>query len=150
MGIMMFITLEKPIRGLKDDLGGKGLAWCHIQLDAMAADLGLPDLSDFISASAEEQAELMAEAAEWTQELGEKPPKNLGPFKEEWFDAEEGLRTVNGLLAHLEANPAERQKLAEDGFPDLDEAVLCDLREAKRILMTARAKKVRFHFTCAY
>jgi len=145
MGIMTFVTLEKPIRGLKDDMSGKALAWCQLQIDALARRLGLQSLDDFISCPPEDLAELMEDLKTPTGEAIELP-------EEQWFDAEDGLGTVRGLLAHLRENPAAIAKLdrVDRDDPGLGDAVVEDLESAERLLSAAAKRKVRFHLTCTY
>jgi hypothetical protein len=134
MGIMMFIMLKREIPGLKDELDGKGLAWHHVDLDSIATGIGVPTLSDFVSMTAEEMEEMMAAA-------GQDVPEG---FKEEWFPAADGLRTVEALLVHFRHHLATVKKFQRG------EGVVGDLKEAARILGVARRHRVRFHFTCAY
>jgi hypothetical protein len=133
---MTFITLEREIPGLEDDLGGKALARCQLPLDTRARRLGLKPLSDFHSMDAEEAAELMAEFG---------PPEGLdiGLPEEEWFEAADGLETVRGLLACYRDNPRALRRL------ECPEALLDDLVEAEKILVEARHHGVRFHLTTA-
>ena len=152
MGIMMFVTLERPIRGLKDKLGGKGLAWSHVQLDQLATELSLSPLSDYVSQTPDEAAEMMQGVVELAREYGHELPNELAIPEEQWFEAVDGLRTVRGLLAHLKANPSAWEQLGDPDIPreGLAEIVLEDLSETGRILSAAERKNVRFHFTCAY
>ncbi len=100
MGVMTFITLERPIQGLKDDLWGKDLARNNSELDGIARSLAIRPLNSFLSCDAEQAAELM----EGDPDASEK----LKGFKEEWFPAPEGLEAVQGLLDHLSQPPCCR------------------------------------------
>jgi hypothetical protein len=137
MGVMTFITLEKPIRGLKDDLGGKGLARYSFDLDEIAASLSIQPLDAFLSCSAEQYADLVGDRLE--------APEKWKGFKEEWFSASEGLEVVQRLLGHLRMKPIALALLPVEW----QETVLLDLETAARILQTAEKHGVRFHFTCA-
>jgi hypothetical protein len=94
MGVILFIELEREVPNLKDDLGGKGWARCSHHLDRLATELKLTSIADMTSMSAEGFAEL-------AEEFG--GPAEID-FREEWFDPADGIRTVEGLLAHLEAH----------------------------------------------
>jgi hypothetical protein len=135
MGVMTYITLERPIQGLKDDICGRSLARNSLHLDEIATSLGIQPLGSFLSCSAEQAADLM----EGDPEASEK----MKGFKEEWFTASEGLEAVQRLLDHLRKEPT--------ALPSLEwlDAVLLDLEAATRILETAETHGVRFHFTCA-
>jgi len=146
MGSMMFVTLENPIRGLKDDMSGKALAYCHLQIDVLARKLGLQPLEDFISFEPEALAELMEDMKGPNGEAIELP-------EEQWFDAADGLRTIGGLLAHLQGNPEELAKidrLDPDRGGCLAEGVVRDLLEAEKLLSAAAKRNVRFHLDCTF
>ena len=117
MGAALYIVLEKQIEGFDPFVSGKALSREEEELDAIARDLGVTPLMDFYSASEEEAEEFGLEA---------------GP--ETWFTAEQGLATVNALLAHIK---------------DKD-AVAADLQEFARVLEETREHQVRWHLAVDY
>jgi hypothetical protein len=137
MGVILFVELEREVPNLKDDLGGKGWARADVALDGLARELGLTPIADLTSMSAEGFAEL-------AEEFG--GPADLD-FREEWFDPADGIRTVEGLLAHLEAHPEVAKGW---DHPGCYKAALNDMREALKVLRAARGEGIRFHFAWAY
>ena len=137
MGVMTFITLERPICGLKDDLCGKALARYCLDLDQIAVSLGIRPLDAFLSCSAEQYADLIGNRFE--------APEKWKGFKEEWFTASEGLVAVQRILDHLRKSPIALASLPVEWR----DAVLLDLEAASWILQAAERGGVRFHFTCA-
>ena len=145
MGVATIVELEKPIKGLKDRMAGKGLARCDLYLDAIARRLHLRPLDDFISFDPELAAELMGDMKDERGAAIEIPA-------EQWFPAADGLKTIRGLLAHFDKNPAalaelEPEREKGEGWP---QAALGDLKEAERILTRAQKHKVRFHLGCLF
>jgi hypothetical protein len=137
MSVILFIELEREVPNLKDNLGGKGWAVASVVLDQLAGELGLTPVGEMTSMSPEAFAELAEEAGD----TGEYE------FTEGWFDPAEGIRTVEGLLAHLEARPEPTKGWVH---PDYYEFALDDMREALKVLRAARGEGVRFHFAWAY
>ena len=134
MGVMLFVELEREIPDLADDLCGKALARVNTHLDALAVRLGLVAIEAMTSCSMEQIADLM----------GDDPNADLSGYEEEWFDPEEGRRTVRGLLDRLEAHPEEMR-----GWKVSPEYILGDLRDALAVFDGACQAQVRFHFTWA-
>jgi hypothetical protein len=131
MGILLVIDLEREVPGLKDNLGGKAWAHAHLELDEIATRLGVPDLSSFISMSAEDAAELL-------------PPEHAEGFEKEWFAPAEGLRTLQLLLDYFAKSPPRFESVENAAY------VIEDLREAEKVLLAAKRHKVRFHLSAAY
>jgi hypothetical protein len=122
--------LEREVEGLVDDLGGKAWARSFDELDELAKQLGHRPLNDFISATPEQMAERI--------ESGNLLPDQIVP--EAWYPAEDGLRTIRGLLGHLRHAPQS---------PHRAQPVIPDLESAERILLTACQRGVHFHLTFA-
>jgi hypothetical protein len=128
------IELKKPIPNLKDNLDGKACGRVHLELEDLAARLGLPGFDDLTSMDAEELAELGAS------------DDVVDGFEEQWFDPAEGLKLVQGLLDHLRGTPGARARLKK-----VEPAwVLEDLEEAAKVLRAARGAGVKFHFNWAH
>ena len=163
MGAAFFITLERPIDGI-DPLAtnGKALARCSDELDAVAEELGMVPLGGLVSMSPEEVQDMLdlggIEADELDglpEELQEAVGEGLDEIKnalsaletqvaehgvppEEWFEASEGLRTVQRLLAFLRTDQHHIAK---------PEGVVGDLEEIAQILKAAERAGVRFHLS---
>ena len=117
MSAALYIVLERQIEGFDPFVNGKALSREEEELDAIARNLGVTPLMGFYSASEEEAEEFGLET---------------GP--ETWFTAEQGLATVNALLAHVEGK----------------DAVSADLQEFARVLEEARKQQVRWHLGVDY
>jgi hypothetical protein len=141
MGVAYFIVPERPVDGVETVVDGKALAHCRPQgverakgrnvgkhFETLARDAGVRPLMEFFSVAPEDVISLLSETGD------EPPPDDLPP--EAWFSATEGLRTVRGLIAHLEA--------VSDAAADQDR-LLSDLREFERVLDQLEAADVRWH-----
>jgi hypothetical protein len=121
MGTAYYIALEKTIPDLDTIIDGKMLSNAEKHLAAAAKRLGVQPLMDFFSTSADEAADLLGDDV-----VGIDIPAA------QWFSAEEGLRTVDALLA--EANVDPDLKPAKD-----------DLLGCQRVLRGAQKHGVRWH-----
>ncbi len=127
MSNALFIVLEREVSGIDaSSVDGKfwsrNLDW----LNEVAGKLNVRALSTLISVNPQDAATF------FESEGGD--PADL-PFRaEEWFDASEGLRTIDALLDHTKSSK-----------PD-DQHLLRDLIDCKRLLDRARRENVRFHF----
>ena len=155
MGVAYFIVAEREVEGLDTFVNGKALARCPY-LGNLADEAGVRSLLDFFSMSEEDASAFLDDP---DPEVAE-PESVWEVFEpERWFDASEGLVTVRGLIAHLEAGPLE---LPDDPIPDevaelLDDLgptetwtpsqseVLEDLREYEVVLEKLAAEGVRWH-----
>jgi hypothetical protein len=117
-----YIVLERKIPGLDHSVNGKAVAKASAQLDFFAKEKGLPLLMKFFSISPEELAGF---AKDHGVSLEQPPPQ-------QWFSADDGLTTVNGLI-----DGAEKHKL--------DARVIADLREFQTVLEAAKKHDVRWH-----
>ena len=129
MSSALYIILERKIPGAETLVNGKSLAKLNEELEAMAKSLGVMPLMNFFSISKEEVVSL---AEEFSVSLSTNA-------EEKWFEAEEGLRTVNALLANLSGSK-------------LDDVVRleADLREFASVLELAKANGVRWHLGVDY
>lgn len=131
MGAALYISLEKPVAGFDTtSISGKALEKAQAQLDGFARKLGLTPLADFISTDPEE-------AAAFLEDEG-GIPEGLTIPAEEWFDASDGLRTVQGLLDVIRRDPERLRNVIVDH-------VRVDLEAAEAILAAAKDAGVRFH-----
>ena len=129
MGVAFFIVPEREVPGLETFVNGKALARAE-DLARVAEAAGVRPLRDFFSEDPEAAWALLSD------EGSEPPAEGFGP--QEWFEAEEGLATVRGLIAHLEADRAT----AAEGEAS---AIVEDLREFDRVLGGLAAESVRWH-----
>ena len=128
MGVAYFIVLDRKIRGLDTGMDGKLLAAAAPSLDAMAEELKVRPLSEFISVDPEQAADFIESEGVGSEGSG------LPPLRQ--FPAGEGLTTVRALTAHLQARPAAVKEA---------EGVLRDLSACERILSTAAQHGVKWH-----
>ena len=127
MSSALFITLEREFPGIDaGSVNGKFLSRNLDWLDEVAHKLTVRSLSSLISVNPEEAAAFFeGEGAD---------PADL-PFRaEEWFDASEGLRTIDALLEHTKSLRPDDQQL------------LRDLIDCQRLLDRLRKENIRFHF----
>jgi hypothetical protein len=115
MGAAFYIALEKTIPDVDTMIDGKMLSKAEKHLAEAAKRLGIRPLMDYFSASADEAADLLGEDVAGIDVPGGQ-----------WFSAEEGLQTVEALLAEADVNP--------DLKPAKDDLLGCQrvLREAQR------------------
>jgi hypothetical protein len=134
MGSALYIVLERNIEGLDPFVGGKGLADATDELDALATRLGVRPFMEFFSVPPDEVADLLDE------EMGGPDMDGLD-LREAWFEAAEGLKTVDRLLAHLAENPGA---ISESG------GVVAELREFQTVLTRASNAHVKWHLAVDY
>src|SRR6266568_5054971 len=121
MGAALYITLEKKIPDVDTMIDGKMLSKAEKHLAKAAKRLGVRPLMEFFSTSADEAADL----------LGDDVAGIVIPAAK-WFSAEEGLKTVDALLAEADNSPELRA--AKD-----------DLLGCQRVLREAQQHGVRWH-----
>src|SRR5882724_10022741 len=119
MGAALYIALEKKIPDVDSTIDGKMLNKAEKLLAKAAKRLGVRPLMDFFSTSADEAADLLGEDV-----------AGIAIPAAQWFSAEEGLKTVDGLLAEADATP--ELKAAKD-----------DLIGCQRVLREAHKHAVR-------
>jgi hypothetical protein len=107
---------------------GKALIHRQHDLDELAEQLNLPPLTDFVSVDP-------TAVAAFLQQQGLDPDDYPIP-EEAWFAPGDALPTVEGLLAHLRAQP--------DAVLDAHRIVR-DLAAIAEILRAAAAAQVEFH-----
>jgi hypothetical protein len=121
MGAALYIALEKTLPDVNTLIDGKMLSKVEKQLAKAAKRLDVRPLMDFFSASADEAADLLGEEV-----------AGIDIPAAQWFSAEEGLKTVDALLAAVDASPELRA--AKD-----------DLLGCQRVLREAQKHGVRWH-----
>ncbi|MFL5327941.1 MAG: hypothetical protein ACJ8C4_03430 [Gemmataceae bacterium] len=131
MGAGWFVACEESGRVALPH-GGRALLFAQYHLEEFAYELGLSPLKDFFSSNPEA-------IAEYFRSQGLNPDQFSLP-DEEWFDPNEALPTLRGLLAKLNDDPGPVQSL-EKVRDDL--ATICAAVEA------ADARGERFHIGTA-
>ena len=129
MGAAYFIVLERKVDGLDTKTDGKSISRFSEELDALALQLGVRPLSEFISIDPEQAAEFLED------EGADADGIELPPLQQ--FPAKDGLATVQLLRTHIQANPQAIQNV---------DWVLNDLRECERILTAAEKAGIGWHF----
>jgi hypothetical protein len=133
MSAAIYIVLARDVPGIDNCASGKALSRAEHVLTPLAHELSVRPLMDFFSMSTEDYA---AQAEEFSLPLGSE-----GPPDEEWFTADEGLRTVRALLAHVDAHPEAVEAPGR---------VLDDLRDFADVLEAAREHGTRWHLGVDY
>ena len=122
MGAALYVVLEKEIPGLDTMINGKTLSKAGERLAEVASQAGVRPLMEFFSMDPGDASGFLEGEGMGDIEI---PP-------EQWFLAEEGLRTVRALLAEVERDPT--LKSARE-----------DLAEFERVLDAAQKAGVRWH-----
>jgi hypothetical protein len=117
----LYIALEKKIPDVDAMIDGKMLSKAEKHLAEAAKRLGVRPLMDFFGTSADEAGDLLGEDV-----------AGIDIPAAQWFSAEEGLRTVDALLAAADAS-------AELG------AAKDDLLGCQRVLREAQKHGARWH-----
>jgi hypothetical protein len=121
MGSAFYIALEKTIPDVDTMIDGKMLSKAEKHLAEAAKRLGIRPLMDYFSASADEAAGLLGEDV-----------AGIDVPAAQWFSAEEGLQTVEALLAEADVNP--------DLKPAKDDLLGC-----QSVLRDAQKHAIRWH-----
>ena len=98
MGAALYIVVNSPNPGYETFVNGKVLSRTEDRHAAAAEKAGVRPLMHFFSMSRDE-AETAAE------EFGLPEDAVTEAGDEQWFDPEDGLKTVRALLSQLERNP---------------------------------------------
>jgi hypothetical protein len=129
MGSAIYIVTKKEIKGFDAFVNGKAIGKVDGDaLERLCEAAGVESLLGFISQDPDELAEFFDE--DGVEGADEFPA-------EEWFKAERGLAAIQGLQAHLRANPSALRDQA---------AVLDDLAEYERVLLKLAERKIEWHF----
>src|ERR1017187_232949 len=104
MSAALYLVINSDAPGFDTAVNGKALSRSSEQLEAAAKELGVTPLMAFFSMSAEE---LDASVEEFG--ISEEAAAKMAP--EQWFDPDEGLRTVRALLPAFEADAKARADL---------------------------------------
>jgi hypothetical protein len=133
MSAALYIVLERNESGLDTFVDGKALSRAESELKALALALHVTPLMDFFSVNPQD---LLAEV----EGLGADISDDAVP-SEEWFSAEEGLKTVRQLLQHVDANPTSVPSGPE---------VANELTGFSHVLEEAQKRGLRWHLAVDY
>lgn len=134
MALGYVIVLERELEGIDPrEIDGRTLASKRYALDAVAHEMDLPGLGEFVAFSRTE-AETLAEDMKFDAPAGGSPTGR-------WFSCANGLEVVRAIREYLEENPEE-----------LDETstVLEGLAAMQSVLEAADAAGVRFRLSIDY
>jgi hypothetical protein len=135
MAASMYIVVEGEDPGYNIFVNGRALAKNESAVEALAERLGVLPLLTFFSADENSMSLLIEEGAGNPDLLKRLPPP-------QWFEAEDGLRTVTALVAALENDP---KRLGEDG-----EQLLSELREYEMVLRRTAERGLRWHLAVSW
>ena len=121
MGNALYIALEEKIPDLDTMIDGKMLSKAEKHLAKAAKRLGVRPLMEFFSTSADEAADLLGDDV-----------TGIDIPAAQWFSAEDGLKTVDALLAEVERSSELR-------------AAMDDLLGCQRVLREAHKHGMRWH-----
>ena len=132
MGLGYVIVLERELDGIEPrDVDGRTLAKHRHALDAIAHEMDLPGLGEFVAFS-QEEAEALADDMKF-----DAPTAGGG----RWFVSAKGLEVVRSIRSYLQENPDEI---------DDAESVLKELHAMQNVLEAAHAADTRFRLSIDY
>jgi hypothetical protein len=126
----LFIILEKEIPEFDSFVNGKALCNAEPDLAKIATDAGLQPLMNFFAVEPSMMEEFFGEE--------EFENHNFPALEVKWYEASEGLVTINGLLNYLKHNP--------NALPKADK-VIDDLEDFVRVLKKAEQHQVRWYLS---
>jgi hypothetical protein len=135
MAASMYIVVEGEDPGFDIFVNGRLLARFDGAVEQLALELGVKPLLEFFSADEDSMALLIEEGAGDPELLHRLPPT-------QWYDPKEGVRTLEALIAALQANP---QRLGAEGTE-----VLSELREYEVVLRKAEERGLRWHLAVSW
>jgi len=128
MSLAWYITLDTKEPGFDTFVNGKAIAHRGRELNGLARALGVRPLDEFVSTNPEQARSFMTEHG--VDASGLKLPG------ERWFEAAEGLATVEPMLNHLERNMAVARDLG---------SVQADLVGYSRVLKETQRRGYKWH-----
>ena len=131
----MYIVVEGDDPGFDIFVNGRSLARHESAVERLALDLGVKPLLEFFSADESSMALLIEEGAGNPELLPKLPPT-------QWYQGEDGLRTVQALVMTLEDDPYQ---LGSEGA-----MVLAELREYENVLRKTADRNLRWHLAVSW
>lgn len=127
----LYIVLQQKIAGVDSNIDNHALSKHSRQLESFAIEAGVKPLMSFFSVSPEEAADLLGNRG--VAEVDVQIPE------EKWFEAEEGLKTLEALLRCLATTPSP-----ENGV------LAVELSAFQELLKIARSQHIRWHLAIDY
>jgi len=131
----MYIVVEGDDPGFDIFVNGRSLARHEDALERLALRLGVKPLIEFFSADENSMSLLIEEGAGDRDLIRRLPPP-------QWYPADDGLKTVRGLVAALQDEP---QQLGTEG-----EQVVSELLEYVVVLEKTQARDLRWHLAVSW
>ncbi len=131
----MYIVVEGEDPGYDIFVNGRALARYENAVERLALDLGVKPLIEFFSADQASMALLIEEGAGNPELMRHLPPP-------QWYQGEDGVRTVSALVDALTHDP---QQLGSEGY-----AVLQELREYEAVLRKTADRGLRWHLAVSW
>ena len=135
MAASMYIVVEGEDPGFDIFVNGRALARNEDALEKLALRLGVRPMIEFFSADENSMSLLIEEGAGNPDLIRRLPPP-------QWYSGDEGLATVDALLAELEKEPL--QLGSESTF------VLDELREYSLVLRKTVERDLRWHLAVSW
>jgi hypothetical protein len=135
MAASLYIVVEGEDPGFDIFVNGHALARNEEALERLAKSLEVCPLLEFFSADENSMALLLEQGAgdpDWVTNLPQP----------QWFDAGEGLKTVNALLEFVRSTPVS---LGSETMP-----VERELLEYERVLLKTKEKGLRWHLAASW
>ncbi len=126
-----YVILEREIPNFDAYVNGHGLSKDSDRLEQLAKGIGVKPLLSFFSVSQEELISLLNGAV--------SADLNIKSEKEQWFSAEDGLRTVRALMDSLQKTQSTAR-----------EKLVSELREFERVLIVAHEQDIGWHLGIDY
>ena len=130
MGAEVFPVFNPRVPAASFDADGKLLLREHAALDSIALDL---DLAPFT---------MYGDNREVPEDFDGHPDDILGEW-DEWFSIDDGLKTIDGLIAAIKNDPRMAGRLDDPNF------IRSDLEALANCLRVAREKNARFRIEVA-
>jgi hypothetical protein len=135
MAASIYIVVEGDDPGYNIYVNGRVLARYESAIEKLALELGVKSLLEFFSADENSMALLIEEGGGNPDLLKRLPPP-------QWYRPEEGLSTLEALIAALDADP---HQLGSEG-PE----VLSELREYHAVLRKTAERGLRWHLAVSW
>ena len=135
MAASMYIVVEGDDHGYNIYVNGRVIARYESAIEKLALASGVKPLLEFFSADENSMALLIQEGGGNPDLLKRLPPP-------QWYSPEEGLRTLDALIAALEADPHQ--------FGSEGPEVLSELREYEIVLRKAAERGHRWHLAVSW
>lgn len=135
MAASIYIVVEGEDPGYDIYVDGNALARHESAVERLARSLGVSPLLDFFSADQNSMALLIQEGGGNAALLSKLPPP-------QWYRPEDGLETVEALVAALERDP---EQAGSEGVE-----ILKELQQYQRVLRRTRDAGLRWHLAVSW